>query len=219
MTTAQNTAVIAPEKAANGLSNPGVGKGYRCHPTWSYLHCYPDGDIWDARLGRYRKQSDNGQGYRVIKVEGKQYKVHRLVAEAWFGADVYSEEKHLTRHRNGKKTENCFWNLMPGDHLENAGDRMVHAGNESSDHCNRGHHKSGSNLVPSQTKIGKSECRACGNARSRAKNWRKAGRTVTEEMIQRWADEYLLRYTADTLGTLAFAVTATATAPHLMATA
>lgn len=212
------TAVITAERAANGLENAGVGRGYRAHPTWPWLHFYPDGDIWDARLGRYRKQTDRGDGYRVINVEGKTRLVHRLLMEAWHGLNVWRDHGEVSRHKDGS-TRNHVLNLQPGSQRANMGDLMRHRGNESSEHCPRSHVKTGANLVKWSVKQGWSACRACMNANGKASHWRRTGRTVPEEQVKLWADEKYTKLTADTLGTLAFAVTATATAPHLMATA
>lgn len=219
-------AVITAERAAETTKTadadqfPEVRSGAcRSHPTWPWLVLDADGGVYDRKLGRYREQSTGGHGYKTVGVEGQPRYVHRLMVEAWHGVDAWDTYGPVTRHKNADKAFNFILNLNVGTDRDNMDDLMRHRGNLSPDHCGRGHLKKGANLVPSETKRGKSKCRSCDNARSRAKNWRKAGRTVTEEMIQRWADEYLLRHTADTLGTLAFAVTATATAPHLMATA
>ncbi|GEM_PF-2835895 len=221
-------AVITAERAAETTNAtdadqyPEVRSGAcRSHPTWPWIVLDADGGVLNKKTGKYLaadQQRTNHNGYRVVSVAGQDRKVHRLLMEAFYGLDVWQEHGNVTRHRDGSK-RNHILNIRPGSQRDNMGDLMRHRGNESSEHCGRGHVKAGVNLVKSHAKRGQSECRSCDNARSRAKNWRKAGRTVTEEMIQRWADEYLLRYTADTLGTLAFAVTATATAPHLMATA
>lgn len=219
-------AVITAERAAETTNAtdadqyPEVRSGAcRSHPTWPWIVLDADGGVYDRKLERYRKQRTGPHGYRVVSVAGQNRLVHRLLMEAWYGLDVWQEHGNVTRHRDGSKRNHLF-NLRPGSQRDNMGDLMRHRGNESSEHCGRGHVKAGVNLVKSHAKRGKSKCRSCDNARSKANNWKKRkGVEVSEEQVKLWADEKYAKLTAETLGTLAFAVTATATAPHLMATA
>lgn len=220
------TAVITAEKAAETTRTadadqyPEVRSGAcRSHPTWPWIVLDADGGVYDRKLERYRKQRTNHNGYRVVSVAGQKRLVHRLLMEAWYGLDIWDDHGDITRHRDGSK-RNHILNIRPGSQRENMHDLMRHRGNESSEHCGRGHVKAGVNLVKSHAKRGQSACRSCNNARSRANNWkRRRGVEVSEEQVKLWSDEKYAKLTAETLGILAFAVTATATAPHLMATA
>lgn len=222
-------AVITAERAAETTNAtdadqyPEVRSGAcRSHPTWPWIVLDADGGVLNKKTGKYLtadQQRTGPHGYQVVSVAGQDRLVHRLLMEAWYGLDVWDDHGDITRHRDGSKRNHLF-NLRPGTHRDNMHDLMRHRGNESSEHCGRGHVKVGANLVPSETKRGKSKCRSCDNAGSKARDWkRRRGVEVSEEQIKLWSDEKYAKLTADTLGTLAFAVTATATAPHLMATA
>lgn len=220
------TAVITAERAAETTNAtdadqyPEVRSGAcRSHPTWPWIVLDADGGVYDRKLGRYRKQSTGGHGYQVVSVAGQDRLVHRLLMEAWYGLDVWDDHGDITRHRDGSKRNHLF-NLRPGTHRDNMHDLMRHRGNESSEHCGRGHVKVGANVSQAHAKQGQRACRSCQCATTKANNWKKRkGVEVSEEQVKLWADEKYAKLTAETLGTLAFAVTATATAPHLMATA
>lgn len=221
------TAVIAAEKAAKTTKTadadqfPEVRSGAcRSHPTWPWLVLDADGGVYDRKLGRYREQSTGGHGYKTVGVEGQHRYVHRLMVEAWHGVDAWDTYGPVTRHKNADKAFNFILNLNVGTDRDNMDDLMRHRGNLSPDHCGRGHLKKGANVSQAHAKQGQRACRSCQCATTKANNWRKRkGVEVSEEQVKLWAVEKYAKLTAETLGTLAFAVSATATAPHLMATA
>lgn len=70
------------------------------------------GNIYDCEKQKYLKQFDNGFGYKYVMLvrNGKymQYKVHRLVAEAFV---PNPQNKPFVNHKDCNRSNNCFVNL------------------------------------------------------------------------------------------------------------
>lgn len=70
------------------------------------------GNVYDCKKQRYLKHFNNGFGYEyVLMVKNgkyKQYKVHRLVAEAYI---PNPENKPFVNHKDCNRSNNCFANL------------------------------------------------------------------------------------------------------------
>ncbi|MGP5434495.1 hypothetical protein [Corynebacterium variabile] len=175
------------------------GGGFRSHPVWPWLHICADGDVWDDSLGRYRKQWTNQDGYRTIMIEGKKRYVHRLVIEAWFGMDAYTEDNYVTRHRNGNPGWNLIVNLTPGTQAENVQDAVRHGNHPNANKklCPNGHPLVGENLRKARLVRGWRECRACNNAHVKVRDAKRRRGLDLSDQFQRFADEYADQYLAD----------------------
>lgn len=69
-----------------------------------------DGYIYSNKSGFLKKLklSKNQDGYKVIKIKGKEYKVHRIVAMAYI---PNPENKPQVNHKDGVKSNNKVSNL------------------------------------------------------------------------------------------------------------
>lgn len=171
--------------------------GFRSHPRYPWIHvCIGDGAIWDDHLQRYRKQRPNHNGYAVVSIEGQDRLVHRLIIEAYFGMDAYTDERWLTRHKNGHKTHNAVFNLAPGTTSENMRDRTAHGGcvNANKTHCPLGHELAGENLRRSEMERGHRACRACCSARSMVNTAKRRKGVDLSGDLHRIADSYAEQY-------------------------
>lgn len=176
------------------------GGGFRSHPVWPWLHVCADGDVWDDSLGRYRKQWTQPNGYRTIRIEGKQRYIHRLVVEAWHGEDAYTDERYLTRHKNGDPSWNLIVNLTPGTQAENTQDAVRHGTHHNANKklCDHGHLLAGENLVKGSLARGQRSCRACNNAHAKIRNAKRRKGVDISDQFRRIADQYADQYLADT---------------------
>lgn len=80
---------------------------------------------WIARAGRCRAGDiagcDDGQGYVVIRIDGKPYKAHRL---AWlYMTGEWPED--LIDHINGERSENRWANLREASQSQNQANKRV----------------------------------------------------------------------------------------------
>lgn len=82
------------------------------------------GDILNLKTKNIIKPHDNGYGYLAVKLHGKNYKIHRIVAREFIGASDM-----LVRHINGNKIDNHFTNLKYGTDKENYEDSIRHGTN------------------------------------------------------------------------------------------
>lgn len=90
------------------------GLEIRLHPTLDIL-CREDGAILTGvSYGRWKPHWtygwDGGQGYRQVEVDHKNYKVHRLIAEAFHpNPDSKPEVDHIDRNRSNNFASNLRW--------------------------------------------------------------------------------------------------------------
>ena len=119
--------------------------------------------------GRLKKLTPTCYGYRAVTFnrsgEVVQYKVHRLVLEAFVGPCPPGEE---ARHLNGIRHDNRLANLAWGTRIENNFDRVLHGTHPelSKTHCKYGHEFTAENTQIS--KQGWRYCRSCRRRRARA---------------------------------------------------
>lgn len=80
---------------------------------------------WDSKRcivtikGRIRKQRLSGDGYLVVKIGGKLFRMHRLIAEAFI---PNPENKPVINHKNGIRCDNDLENLEWCTQQENVQD-------------------------------------------------------------------------------------------------
>lgn len=80
----------------------------------TYYYIFPDGTVLSTNhpenpLKTWRKIATyNGKGYRRIRVQGKTFKVHRLVAEAFV---PNPSQLPYVLHRDGNRENNHYQNL------------------------------------------------------------------------------------------------------------
>lgn len=82
------------------------------------VYCYADGSVeWSFRRGRgktvctqHTKGHPDSDGYSVIRLNNKFYKVHRLIALAFHSrSDESLEVDHINRNRADNRPENLRW--------------------------------------------------------------------------------------------------------------
>lgn len=115
-----------------------------------------------------QKRHARGYGHRLVHLHrpgaSKWESVHRLVLFAFVGEPEDGQE---ARHLDGDASNNNLSNLAWGSRNENREDRMIHEGNLSKDHCNRGHLLAPWNIVASYKKKGHRKCLSCDRASSK----------------------------------------------------
>jgi hypothetical protein len=77
-----------------------------------------DNNIYSHRLERVVAQYNDQDGYKLCKIDGKMYRVHRLIASAYYG-----DSKLFVNHKNGVKDDNRPENLewvTPSDNNKHA---------------------------------------------------------------------------------------------------
>ena len=69
--------------------------------------------------GRCREiASFNGKGYRRVRIQGKNFKVHRLVAEAFVpNPSHFPHVLHLDGNRTNNHFSNLVWSASQSNHL------------------------------------------------------------------------------------------------------
>ena len=64
------------------------------------------------------KQNDNGNGYKYVRIKGKNVSVHRLMAQAFLGLDITNSELQVN-HLDAVPSNNSIYNLKICNALEN----------------------------------------------------------------------------------------------------
>lgn len=89
------------------------------------LVCYSNGKIlrfhkrfkkWTVCIGYKRKD-----GYLIMKIDGKKYYMHRIIAHAFNILDIESELMidHINFDKTNDKSNNCIFNLRPATNQQN----------------------------------------------------------------------------------------------------
>lgn len=88
------------------------------HPYLIGYHIFNVGKIYSRVKGYWRELTHciNREGYLRIKLNGKQYSIHRLVAEAYI---PNPENKPCVCHKDNNKLNNSVDNLYWGTQKEN----------------------------------------------------------------------------------------------------
>lgn len=112
----------------------------------------------------------------------KQFRVHRLVLEAFVGPCPTEME---ARHLNGDRMDNRLENLRWGTKSENAYDKIRHGTHTktSRTHCPRRHPLADPNLEPSQVPFNRRACWSCALTRG-------APASLRSRSFQEVSDEY-----------------------------
>lgn len=127
------------------------------------------GGVGRAKAGNLLKLMIDAKGYRYVRLSRRMRRVHRLVAEAFFGPSEL-----LVRHLDGDPSNNSIGNLRYGTPADNAADRIRHGRTTYAGpaapitHCFRGHE-----FTPENTRIKREPttkgvsriCRACARYR------------------------------------------------------
>lgn len=84
---------------------------------WYYVSTY--GNVLSLKQKRpaILRPQNTGKGYYYVDLEGKQYKIHRLVANAFL---TNPDKKPVVHHRDGDKHNNRLDNLEYATYKENA---------------------------------------------------------------------------------------------------
>ncbi len=118
--------------------------------NWKVIKAHPDymvsdqGEIWSERKDINLVQTPTKTGYLTVKLNGKTYNVHKLVAEAFIGP---RPEGLQVRHLDGNPRNNNVTNLVYGTSKENHADMVTHGTRWQLNrtHCPKGHEYSGVN--------------------------------------------------------------------------
>lgn len=79
------------------------------HPIYKHLVVRTTGQVFNKLQHKFIHQSLNSNGYMLVSVEGKPYRVHRLIAETFLqDSEDYGKD---VNHKDGVKTNNNLSNL------------------------------------------------------------------------------------------------------------
>lgn len=138
----------------------------------------------------FKLQSD-ADGYHIVRLKGKTYKVHRLVALAFVGpAPGGAVVCHDDGDPKNNRADNLRWDTPRENRLDQQRHGTDHRRNQQ--HCIHGHLLAGENLIAAALKRGLRECRACGNARAHL-------RTHPDQDFEAEAERYYARYQSSRL--------------------
>ena len=91
------------------------GTDYYVTETGRVLSCHGDADFFDSwhEIAQY-----NGKGYRRVRLRGKTFKVHRLVAEAFLpNPDKLPYVIHMDGDKNNNDVSNLQWSNKQTNHI------------------------------------------------------------------------------------------------------
>lgn len=85
------------------------------------LRVYPSGNIWRSNISSKKwsriKGAVSSWGYLHVRINKKNYSIHRIVAHAYFGFDLSSPL--MIDHRDRNRWNNAVWNLRIVNRNEN----------------------------------------------------------------------------------------------------
>jgi hypothetical protein len=71
---------------------------------------YTDGKVWSKRKLIWLSSYKNHRGYSIVKIDGKQIRLHRLVAECFLSNPLnHPEVDHLNNNKEANHIENLQW--------------------------------------------------------------------------------------------------------------
>ena len=94
-----------------------VWKAITVFAGWYYVSTYGNVLSLKQKEPAILKPQNTGKGYYYVDLEGKQYKIHRLVANAFL---TNPDKKPVVHHRDGNKHNNRLDNLEYATYKENA---------------------------------------------------------------------------------------------------
>lgn len=97
--------------------NKEVWKAIQGFDGWYYVSTFGNVLSLKQKEPTVLKPQNTGKGYYYVDLEGRQYKIHRLVASAFL---TNSDKKPVVHHRDGNKHNNRLENLEYATYKENA---------------------------------------------------------------------------------------------------
>lgn len=97
--------------------NKEVWKPIQGFSGWYYVSTFGNVLSLKQKEPAVLKPQNTGKGYYYVDLEGKQYKIHRLVASAFL---TNPDNKPVVHHRDGNKHNNRLDNLEYATYKENA---------------------------------------------------------------------------------------------------
>lgn len=95
--------------------------------VWKFREDVPAS--WNTKYAGKIAGSLDAQGYWVIRINNGHYKAHRLAWTYITGEDIPKEIE--IDHKNGKRSENDFFNLRKADDVQNAVNAGIRKDNKS----------------------------------------------------------------------------------------
>lgn len=97
--------------------NKEVWKAIQGFDGWYYVSTFGNVLSLKQKEPAVLKPQNTGKGYYYVDLEGRQYKIHRLVASAFL---TNPDKKPVVHHRDGNKHNNRLENLEYATYKENA---------------------------------------------------------------------------------------------------